>query len=553
MAFADVLTERFDQCIAVLGLSQCAARMLHIFVLADVDPKNAMARDRYGRQGVQAWDSVLDRLFDLGFALDEVEEAAEMLTNWNLIQLVGRAQSDPIVAGPAAMRLTAHGRTCVGLAPRRVLPSACAHDGWLILHGAHRERVHFAAAKMVGHVAWRPLSANVDPERMTWLCGSVAVALCSGSAVVVDAFGVTAEDRFEALRDLLLRTHIGHGPRVLAIADPMPIRMAAMVAPMGFQWVGPKAHTERDIDGVDMDDVVSKMLLQIEPKPSLADVCGVAGTGLAVPRKSETKWSSLIVSEQVQHQLDQMQLHARFRLEVLPLRVAFVGRGAGYRLLLSGIPGTGKSMASKALANSLNRPLVKLDLSSVLSKWLGETEQMIARIFEMSEASGSVLVLDEAEALFQQRQSGSSGSGAMSTAVAYLLTRLERYCGVLVATTNRTQDLDDAFFRRFDDFIVLPVPDTETRTRLWRVMLTAGAEPVDEEAIDIKVLARHFVLSGGLIRGAAIRAHSWVHYSGDALNMPVVLAAISRELEKNDQSNREVFMEPYGEAVAALL
>ena len=92
------------------------------------------------------------------------------------------------------------------------------------------------------------------------------------------------------------------------------------------------------------------------------------------------------------------------------------------------------------------------------------TEKLIGQIFDVAEASGAILVLDEAEALLRQRSSNQGGSG-LSTGVAYILTRFDSYSGILVATTNRIEDLDEAFFRRFDDYAVLPIPDAPTRQR----------------------------------------------------------------------------------------
>jgi SpoVK/Ycf46/Vps4 family AAA+-type ATPase len=193
----------------------------------------------------------------------------------------------------------------------------------------------------------------------------------------------------------------------------------------------------------------------------------VPDSELAQPRRVKTRWEDLQVPEPVQRQLQQALMHARYRLVPQP-----GGRESlGYRLLLSGLPGTGKSMAAEALASTLGRPVMKLDLSSVLSKWLGETERFLSQIFEIAEISGAVLVLDEADSLFRQRDSSGSGRDGLVTVVSYLLARLDRYVGLLVATTNRTRDLDEAFFRRFDDFIVLPVPDPATRRALWRQQL----------------------------------------------------------------------------------
>jgi ATP-dependent 26S proteasome regulatory subunit len=193
---------------------------------------------------------------------------------------------------------------------------------------------------------------------------------------------------------------------------------------------------------------------------------------------------------------------------------------------------------------------VRLDLSSVLSKWLGETEKLLAQVFDVAEAANALVVLDEAESLLRQRESGASGGHALATGVAYLLTRLDRFTGVLVATTNRTKDLDEAFFRRFDDFIVLPVPDEPTRALLWRRHLALGPDTAD---VDLTLIAARFAVSGGPIRGAALRARAWASGLHEPLSTPIVLASLGRELEKSDRSSKEVMVEPYGERVSLLL
>jgi SpoVK/Ycf46/Vps4 family AAA+-type ATPase len=261
----------------------------------------------------------------------------------------------------------------------------------------------------------------------------------------------------------------------------------------------------------------------------------------------ETAWEDLVVPKKVQWELRQVLLHARYRLGETSDRF---GRKKGYRLLLSGLPGTGKSMCAEALATTLDRPLVKLDLSSVLSKWLGETEKLLAQVFDVAEAANAVLVLDEAESLLRQRGGDGKGGGmgALSTGVAYLLTRLDSYTGVLVATTNRTRDLDEAFFRRFDDFVILPIPDRPTRVRLWSTFLGDGAGD-----LDLEFIGGHFAISGGLIRSAAIRADAWRVGMELPMETPLVLASLARELEKNDRSSVEAMVEPYRKAVMELL
>ena len=551
------LRQRMDRCAEVLALSPASQVLLGILTGQEVDPSGSW-RDQHGRTGVVGWHQILEHLVAGGATELEAERAIDQLSDWNLLQVVGRSPGDPIVPGPGALRLTPDGRACVGLAPLPEvaveLPEA-ASGSWRVIHGLRRERLLTAASEDIGLVAWRPVRARSGQDGIAATCGAIARALCAQGSLVLDGFGVGEQDRADVLSEIVWRTREARGPRILVVPDPAPLRPIAVVTDLQMEWIEPIDARLNQEPGAELG--ISRALLAARADrhgSSLADLYGVPGGGVAMPRHCDTRWEDLVVPPGVRMQLDQMQMHARFRLKTLPGRTHFRGRGGGYRLLLSGLPGTGKSMAAEALSNALGCSLVKLDLSSVLSKWLGETEQLIGKVFDLAEATESVLVLDEAEALFRQRQSGSSGANALSTAVAYLLTRLERYRGVLVATTNRTQDVDEAFFRRFNDYIVLPMPDPDERRILWKTMLGCGEE-LDYEGlgIDLELLAERFILSGGLIRGAAIRAQAWAMGLGQPVSMAVILAALGRELEKSDRALREVLVQPYAGDVAKLL
>jgi AAA+ superfamily predicted ATPase len=134
--------------------------------------------------------------------------------------------------------------------------------------------------------------------------------------------------------------------------------------------------------------------------------------------------------------------------------------------------------------------------------------------------------------------------------VAYLLTRLDAFRGVLIGTTNRVRELDEAFFRRFDDYIVMPVPDEPTRAALWRRSLDATGLPAEA---DLALLAHRFAIPGGPIEGAAWRAAAWAAVDGGPVTMPLLLASLCRELEKSDRSPGDVYVEPHRDAVERIL
>lgn len=550
MTYAEFLQERFTLASDRLGLSDCARRALYALAMLDLDP-SSMGQDSHNRQGVIGWDRMFSSMTEAGFGTDQIEDAVNELTDWRLAQVVGRDANDPVVSGPAAIRLTPEGRACIGLSPLRGTTGRSVPtggDGWLVLHGTSRERLLSWAFEQVGEAAWRPIL--MTGAGVARVCGEVATSLCAHGCAIVDGLAVNDSDRETQVPELLRRTSRGSGLRVLMLPTPVAARVAGLQGPVRLRWIEPRAS---DLSA-DLDTEISVQLVRSDPGATLADVAGVPGSGIALPHRVDVDFADIIAPDSVILQLEQVKMHALFRLEVLPGRTSFKGRGGGYRLLLSGLPGTGKSMTAEALATNLGRSLVKLDLSAVLSKWLGETEQLIGKVFDMAEAAGSVLVLDEAESLFRQRQSGSSGTSALSTAVAYLLTRLERFKGVLVATTNRTQDVDEAFFRRFNDYVILPMPDVGARRKLWIMMLGAGEpQDLDRLGIDLDVLSERFTLSGGLIRGACIRASAWATGMNRPLSMPILLAALGRELEKSDRSAKTVFVRPWANEIKEIL
>lgn len=554
MAFLEHVEQRFDRTVSVLGFNEVAAQVLESLVRLDLEGPDVA--DLHGRQGIISWRRMVERLAGKGHSAADIETGLVAAADWGVLQIVGRGASDPRLTGTSALRLTHAGRVCLGLAPHGDPPprELAEAQSWTVVHHANREGTILAARAVAGDQALQPIIATGDRSQLSTLCGAVAVDLVMRGAAVVDGFAMNEPDRNRDLGDLVWRTRTARGPRFLCLPDPKSVRGAAIRTSATLLWCEPVLDPRRESE-TSLDRRITDELIGTNPdRHVLAHVCGVPHSSMSAPKNVNIQWADIIVPDAVRTQIDQAMMHAAFRLDTLPTREGFVGKGAGYRLLLSGLPGTGKSLAAEALATRLNRSVVKLDLSTVLSKWLGETEQMIGQIFDLAEASNSVLLLDEAEALFRQRNSGGGGGSALLTAVAYLLTRLDRFEGVLVATTNRTQDIDDAMYRRFDDYIILPVPDRTTRERLWRSMLVKGlALASDFKDFDFEHLAQHFVITGGLIRGAAIRGAAWADQRNEVLSMPHVLASLARELEKSDHPTSAVLMQPHRRAVSELL
>lgn len=551
MDFLSHIDERLQRTVVTLGLSPLGREVLRILAL--VDCKEELAEelrkaDAYDRPGVLSWRTLAEQVPASQNSLLPLEVAVTTLADWGLIQIVGRAPSDPVAPGPSALRLTHQGRICLGLSPVPALIGAPKAQTvpWQIYHGASREYLMHATQEFLGEgAAHRPIIAPTGGEQeLARLCGAIAANLVCYGGALVDGFSTAENTNRNLTHEMLLRTRRAAAPRVLLLPDPSNIRSAALATGAKLRWIEPSVSARRG--RLVLDKRVSQALEEKQIGEGGADLRGVPDSDLAAPQRVDTRWEDLILADSVRWQMEQALLHAHYRLSVLPAKT---GKNTGYRLLLSGLPGTGKSMAAEALATNLDRPLVKLDLSTVLSKWLGETEKLLGQVFDVAEAAGAVLVLDEAESLLRQRSSGQSGGGGMGTGVAYMLTRLDRYTGVLVATTNRIEDLDEAFFRRFDDYVVLPIPDRPTRRFLWERMLKLN----EDADVDLDILAHNFPISGGLIRGAAIRANAWASGANKPLTTPHVLASLARELEKNNRSTNEVYVPRYREAVEELL
>jgi MoxR-like ATPase len=206
------------------------------------------------------------------------------------------------------------------------------------------------------------------------------------------------------------------------------------------------------------------------------------------------------------------------------------GYGQGLTALFSGPPGTGKTMLAGLIAKELDLDLYKVDLAQVVSKWVGETEKQLAKVFDQAERAHAVLLFDEADSLFAKRtEVKTSNDRYGNLAVNYLLQRLETYEGVAVLTTNKDAQLDDALQRRLTLHLRLEIPGEPERERLWRTFLPEEA-PITGE-LDFSELASSFELSGGYIKNAAVRAAFLAADRGVSIDMGLFKLAAGLELE----------------------
>jgi len=204
----------------------------------------------------------------------------------------------------------------------------------------------------------------------------------------------------------------------------------------------------------------------------------------------------------------------------------------GVRLLFAGPPGTGKTLAAEAVAGALGRDLLVVDLSRLVSKWIGETEKNLAGIFEAAERGGAALFFDEADALFGRRtEVGDARDRYANLETSYLLSRIERFDGIVFLATNLRQNLDPAFARRIEFIVIFDLPGPAERELLWRRHLPAAAPLAS--SVDLRRLAHLYDLPGALIRNASVAAAFLAAGEGtDTITTRHLVQAIRREYAK---------------------
>ncbi|MHB9833291.1 ATP-binding protein [Paraburkholderia terrae] len=205
--------------------------------------------------------------------------------------------------------------------------------------------------------------------------------------------------------------------------------------------------------------------------------------------------------------------------------------GRGVAALFHGPSGTGKTMAAMAVARQLGIQILRLDLSRVVSKYIGETEKNIDRVFGDAQKSGSVILIDEADALFGKRSEVSDAHDRYANIeVAYLLQRIEAYEGLAILTTNLRQNLDPAFLRRLRFVIEFPRPDVDAREQIWRKCLPDEAHVLD--GTSFRQLARKINVTGGSIRQITLRAAFIAAASGAPIGLIHIAHAARAEYAK---------------------
>jgi SpoVK/Ycf46/Vps4 family AAA+-type ATPase len=205
--------------------------------------------------------------------------------------------------------------------------------------------------------------------------------------------------------------------------------------------------------------------------------------------------------------------------------------GKGLNVLFAGPSGTGKTMAAEIMAGELGLDLYRIDLSTVVSKYIGETEKNLARIFAEAETSNAILFFDEADALFGRRSEvRDSHDRYANIEISYLLQRMEEYGGMAILATNLHKNMDEAFVRRMHFTIEFPFPDQANRLRIWEKIWPAEMPQASD--LDLDFMARRFEITGGAIRNIALGAAFLAAADGQVVNMNHLVRATQREYQK---------------------
>jgi hypothetical protein len=385
-------------------------------------------------------------------------------------------------------------------------------------------------------------------------------AVMSGSALFVDCDDLVNTDNTRAVLSFMESVQ---GMRIVTSREPLRTRKHLMVrldvnkpgaAEQRALWQKALGPTGQKLNG-QVEAVVAQFRLGLQgihaasaevltdlsqaPEEALGSMLWEACRAQARPRLDDlaqriaaaATWDDLVLPEPQRHTLHEIAIHVRQRAKVYETW-GFAARGArglGISALFTGASGTGKTMAAEVLANELSLDLYRIDLSQVVSKYIGETEKNLRRVFDAAEEGGAILLFDEADALFGKRSEvKDSHDRYANIEVSYLLQRMEDYRGLAILTTNMKSALDTAFLRRIRFIVQFPFPDAAQRAEIWRRIFP---RETPTEGLDMNRLARLNV-AGGNIRNIALSAAFLAAEADESVTMSHLLRAARAEYAK---------------------
>ncbi len=398
---------------------------------------------------------------------------------------------------------------------------------------------------------------------------ALVVAAAPQAAVILDAPDDATAPPWDEAHLLRLATgaHVALRTESGQLTAPVRVPPVPVIAPASFCLRGPGAHLRRvDVGGsdplelsdcwqralgcnrADADELAGRNWIDDEA-PALVAAALHPGAGvpdalaelarmtppralrLATRSTPAVPWQRVVLPPQTRDRLDDLIRRVRRRVSVqLRWQMARGERGRSVIGLLYGESGTGKTLAAEAIASRLHLPMLSVDLSLVVSKYIGETEKNLSELFAAAEGYAALLFFDEADALFGRRTNVQDAHDRYANIeVNYLLQRLESFEGCAILATNLMQGVDDAFLRRFDQVVHFPRPGVAERIAIWRAHLPA-AHLASE--ISIEQLAERFELTGGEIRNAALSAAFMAADGGTVVTDGMVDAAVAEEFSK---------------------
>jgi AAA+ superfamily predicted ATPase len=361
---------------------------------------------------------------------------------------------------------------------------------------------HRGPVVLLGEQRWEP---------STWIPGLPALG--------IDVYSLAAGDRVR-----LWRSQVdGQLP-----ADSVTELAARyrLVEDDAIRAVVAEAHSRADLRG-------SEVVEAVDVRGAARAIASPPLEGLARHIQPRYRWDDIVLPPDGIAQLHEICSRVRHQVTVLE-RWGYGrkhARRSGITALFAGAPGTGKTMAAEIVSGSLGLDLYRIDLSSVVSKYIGETEKNLERIFRAADQGDAVLLFDEADAIFGKRSEVRDARDRYANVeVAYLLQRLENYEGLAVLTTNLRGNIDEAFIRRLDSVLEFPLPEEPERLQIWQRALPSEA-PIDPAA-DLQFLARKFRLAGGHIRNIALTAAFLAAEDNAPIDMRHLVRATRREYQK---------------------
>ena len=399
------------------------------------------------------------------------------------------------------------------------------------------------------------------------------LAALESRVVALDRADLLGPDEVPALRAL----SAARDDRLLLCgATASAITRVAELDPIMIEVASPSLEERRTMwralgFGSAADEVAAKFRLSIAQIARAADVARFEASvrGLETPGRPELEegarrasssglteravqvtrqfvWDDLVVPQRQLGQLRSIASYIRYRDQVLSSwgYEHLTGNRQGLKVLFAGESGTGKTMAASVLAADLGLELFAIDLATVISKYVGETEQNLQRIFSAAEGSNAILFFDEADALFGKRSDVADARDRYANIeVAYLLQRMEAHPGAAILATNLKQNMDEAFLRRLDFVIDFPLPDAADRRRIWRLALPPQAPLAND--VDVEFLADRFKLSGGSIRNCSLAAAFEAAAAGRSIGMAHLVRAVAAEYGKLGRLAIEADFERY--------